>query len=158
MCPEWRTVDGFEYQFGTNHLGHFLLTQLLLDKLRAAAAGTARIVNVSSLAHVQGRIHFENINLTGCYSPTESYAQSKIANVLFSRELARKLANDKINVYSLHPGIISTELARHFSPTLKRILVYFEKFLFIPPVIGAQTTLYCAFDEAVANETGLFYS
>ncbi|XP_048828541.1 retinol dehydrogenase 13 isoform X3 [Brienomyrus brachyistius] len=89
MCPKWKTEDGFEMQFGVNHLGHFLLTNCLLDLLKKSAP--SRIVNVSSLAHEKGQIHFDDINLDNDYDPLKSYRQSKLANVLFSRELAARL-------------------------------------------------------------------
>ena len=89
FCPEWKTEDGFEMQFGVNHLGHFLLTNLLLDLLKASAP--ARIVNVASLGHLFGKMYWDNINMRNSYSPIMAYAQSKLANVLFTRELSKRL-------------------------------------------------------------------
>ncbi|XP_050970624.1 retinol dehydrogenase 12-like [Labeo rohita] len=159
MCPHWRTEDGFEMQFGVNHLGHFLLTNLLLDLLKKSAP--SRIVNVSSLAHESGKIHFDDINLEKNYETLVSYRQSKLANVLFTRELATRLKDTGVTTYALHPGVIRTELGRHFFPSLplwKRILaipfVYFLK----SPWQGAQTTIYCAVDESLKNTSGLYYS
>ncbi|XP_056134213.1 retinol dehydrogenase 12 [Lampris incognitus] len=159
MCPKWKTEDGFETQFGVNHLGHFLLTNLLLDLLKKSAP--SRIVNVSSLAHEKGRIHFEDINLDKDYERAKSYRQSKLANVLFTRELAAQLQGTGVTAYSLHPGIIRTELGRHLFPTLaiwKRI--FFMPFLMLikSPWEGAQTTIYCAVDESLASSSGLYYS
>ncbi|XP_025192053.1 retinol dehydrogenase 12-like isoform X2 [Melanaphis sacchari] len=159
-CPKGKTEDGFELQFGINHLGHFLFTLLLLPRIRSSAP--ARIVIVSSLAHVFGSINFKDINHDTGYSPAIAYSQSKLANVLFSKELSRKLEGTGVNVYSLHPGIIFTELTR----TLEQ--VYFPGMLFLGRIIlypwaknpkqGAQTTLYCSIDEKTAAETGLYYS
>ncbi|XP_067104677.1 retinol dehydrogenase 12 [Osmerus mordax] len=159
MCPKWKTVDGFEMQFGVNHLGHFLLTNCLLDVLKKSTP--SRVVNVSSLAHETGKIHFDDINLDKDYDPHVSYLQSKLANVLFSRALAAKLNGTGVTVYSLHPGIIRTELGRHFFPTLalwKRILAVPLIALMKTPWEGAQTTIFCAVDESQANVTGLYYS
>ena len=108
-CPEWKTEDGFEMQIGTNHFGHFLLTELLIPLLRKSASGgfTPRIVIESSLAHEAGSIrcddnHFQNV--PGSYSRVKAYCQSKLANVMHAAELARHVDNFGIRVYSLHPG------------------------------------------------------
>ncbi|CAG2100594.1 unnamed protein product, partial [Medioppia subpectinata] len=151
-CPEWQTEDGFEMQFGTNHLGHFLLTMHLLPLLRSSPS--ARIINVSSSMHLLGEINLDNINLQhGAYDPTKAYAQSKLANVLFTRELAKRLDKTNVNTYSLNPGAISTDLQRHttFSDG------FFKRNFFLKPCLGSQTTLYCALDESVANESGFYY-
>ncbi|KAK5915055.1 hypothetical protein CesoFtcFv8_000687 [Champsocephalus esox] len=158
-CPKWETEDGFEMQFGVNHLGHFLLTNTLLDLLKKSTP--SRIVNVSSTAHEKGRIHFEDINLDKDYDPYTSYRQSKLANVLFSRELASRLKDTGVTVYSLHPGVIRTELGRHLFPTLamwKRIVAAAVMTFVKSPWEGAQTTLHCAMDESLANSSGLYYS
>jgi len=104
MCPRWKTKEGFELQFGTNHLGHFLLTMLLLDKLKASPS-QARIINVSSYAYIDGQIHFDDIFLDQNYNPMVSYSQSKLANILFTRELSRRLKETNIKTFSLHPGL-----------------------------------------------------
>jgi NAD(P)-dependent dehydrogenase (short-subunit alcohol dehydrogenase family) len=103
--PYAKTVDGIESQFGTNHIGHFLLTNLLMGKILAAAPG-ARIVNVSSSAHQPGVIRFEDWNFSDgkAYNPWEGYAQSKMANILFTESLAEKLGPKGVFSYSLHPG------------------------------------------------------
>lgn len=159
MCPKWKTEDGFEMQFGVNHLGHFLLTNCLLDLLKKSAP--SRIVIVSSLAHEKGHIQFDDINLDKDYSREESYRQSKLANVLFCRELAERLQGTGVTVYSLHPGVIRTELGRHLFPTLalwKRMILMPFMMLIKSPWEGAQTTIYCAVDESLANVSGLYYS
>lgn len=138
MCPKSKTADGFELQFGTNHLGHFLFTCLLLPRIRHSTP--ARIVNVSSLAHKKGRIHFDDINLENGYTPFGAYAQSKLANLLFSHELATKLKGKGVNVYSLHP--------------VRLAFCLFDK----TPEEGAQTTIYCSIEESLEDETGCYYS
>ncbi|XP_056273548.1 retinol dehydrogenase 12-like [Pseudoliparis swirei] len=158
-CPKWQTEDGFEMQFGVNHLGHFLLTNCLLDLLKKSPS--SRIVTVSSLAHERGQISFDDINQEKDYCPAKSYAQSKLANVLFTRELTNKLQGTGVSTYSLHPGIIRTELARHFLATMplwKRVVFTPLKFLIKSPTEGAQTTIYCAVEESLQNESGLYYS
>ncbi|XP_036390953.1 retinol dehydrogenase 12 [Megalops cyprinoides] len=159
MCPKWRTEDGFEMQFGVNHLGHFLLTNCLLDLLKRSTP--SRIINVSSLAHEKGEIHFDDINLDKDYCPQKSYRQSKLANVLFSQELAAHLEGTGVTVYSLHPGVIRTELGRHFWPMIplwKRIIFQPLLLLIKSPWEGAQTTIYCAVEESLEKTSGLYYS
>lgn len=159
MCPKWVTEDGFEMQFGVNHLGHFLLTNCLLDLLKKSAP--SRIVIVSSLAHEKGQIHFDDINLDNGYRREKSYRQSKLANVLFGKELAAQLQGSGVTVYSLHPGVIRTELGRHLFSTLprwKRIIAMPIMMLIKTPWEGAQTTIHCAVDENLANESGFYYS
>ncbi len=106
---------------------------------------------------MRGRIHFENINLrNNAYSPSKAYSQSKLANVLFTRELAKRLGkNSNIKVYCLHPGIIRTDLWRHSKSN--GLLKFISKIFFINVELGAQTTLYCALEESLENETGLYY-
>ncbi|KAL6030862.1 hypothetical protein STEG23_015679, partial [Scotinomys teguina] len=111
-CPHWTTEDGFEMQFGVNHLGHFLLTNLLLEKLKASAP--SRIISLSSLAHVAGHIDFDDLNWkTKEYDTKAAYCQSKLAVVLFTKELSRRLQGTGVTVNALHPGVARTELGRH---------------------------------------------
>jgi NAD(P)-dependent dehydrogenase (short-subunit alcohol dehydrogenase family) len=160
VCPEGKTEDGFETQFGVNHLGHFLFTCLLLPRIIRSAP--ARIVNVSSMAHEWGTINFEDLNGAKSYSAGKAYCQSKLANVLFCKELARRLADTGVTTYSLHPGAVDTELQRHLDDTYFRganfIKNAFAKLFFKTPEEGAQTTIYCSVDEKLANQTGLYYS
>ncbi|XP_011259617.2 retinol dehydrogenase 11 [Camponotus floridanus] len=162
-----KTEDGIETTFQTNHLGHFLLTLLLLPKMQASSPD-CRIVNVSSIGYIFGDIDFDDINLEKSYRPLKSYFQSKLANILFTRELARRLNKANvhgINVYSLHPGNIPTEITRHASSTFfpgasysYSILSWILLWAFKTLEEGAQTTIYCSIDEKTANETGLYYS
>ncbi|XP_008295185.1 retinol dehydrogenase 13-like [Stegastes partitus] len=158
-CPKWQTEDGFEMQFGVNHLGHFLLTNCLLDLLKKSTP--SRVVNVSSLAHERGKIYFDDINLEKDYQPWKSYSQSKLANVLFTRELANRVQGTGVTTYSLHPGVVQTELGRHLWPSIplwKRVVYTPFMFLIKNPTAGAQTTIYCAVEESLQNESGLYYS
>lgn len=108
------TKDGFEMDFGVNHLGHFLLTNLLLDLIKAAAP--SRIVVVSSEMHFFADLRMDDLNYESrSYSWMRAYANSKLANLLFSNELAKKLANDGVTVNSLHPGVVNTKVATSFN-------------------------------------------
>ncbi|XP_058881051.1 retinol dehydrogenase 13-like [Acipenser ruthenus] len=107
-CPHWQTEDGFEMQFGVNHLGHFLLTNLLLDMMKHSAP--SRIINVSSLAHVVGEMDFNYLNWENKkYNTKVAYCQSKLANVLITKELVRQLPGTGVTVNALHPGVVETE-------------------------------------------------
>lgn len=108
MVKRKETSDGFEQSIGINHLGHFLLTLLLIEPLKAAKQG--RVVNVSSGAYKAGKIHFEDPHLHKGYNPIKSYAQSKLANVLFTRALASKLSGTSVTVNCLHPGAVGTSI------------------------------------------------
>lgn len=110
-CPKLMTKDGIEMQIGVNHMGHFLLTNLLLDLIQKSAP--SRIVNVSSLAHTRGEIKVADLNSEQSYDSGKAYSQSKLANVLFTRELAKRLAGTHVTVNALHPGVVHTELGRH---------------------------------------------
>ena len=111
-CPYSKTEDGFEMQFGVNHLGHFLLTNLILDRLKESPA--ARIVNVSSTAHRRTEgINFDDLNSEKSYNSFVAYGQSKLANILFTRSLAKRLVGTSVIANCLHPGVIRTELGRH---------------------------------------------
>ncbi|XP_013881680.1 dehydrogenase/reductase SDR family member 13 [Austrofundulus limnaeus] len=158
-----RTEDGFGLMFGVNHLGHFLLTNLLLDRLKEC--GPSRIVNVSSLAHNFGKIDFDCLNshktLRIGTSNTEAfkiYSDSKLCNVLFTHELAKRLQGTSVTCYSLHPGAITTELTRNASFFSKIILQPVKLFLFKNVVQGSQTTLHCALQEGIEHLSGRYFS
>jgi len=165
-CPEWKTEDGFEMQIGTNHFGHFLLTELLIPLLRKSSATgfTPRVVIVSSLAHEQGSINWDDVHFQktpGSYNTITAYGQSKLANVLHATELARRVEDFGIRVYSLHPGVISTELGRHLEERYGCVFKFFfsvMRFFIKTPFHGAQTTLYCALEPSLENESGKYYS
>ncbi len=148
------TLDGFEVAFGVNHLGHFLLTQLLLPHL--IAAGPARVVTVSSRAHKRtSGIHWEDVRRpTRSITGIREYANSKLANLLFSAELAIRLRDTQVSTYSLHPGVVDTEIWRAL-PNWARPLLRLRGLL--TAEAGARTTLHCAL-HAPQSETGLYYA
>lgn len=156
-------VDGNEMQIGTNHLGHFLLTELLLPRVKDTARknGTARIINVSSLAHHQGYIVPGDLNYnTREYKSWEVYGQSKLANILYTKYLAKKLANEGITVNALHPGVVRTELVRSMEiPFYISILIAPVYYLLAKtPWQGSQTTLHCALSDQCKQVTGEYFS
>ncbi|XP_069494830.1 retinol dehydrogenase 12-like [Ambystoma mexicanum] len=154
MCPYSKTVDGFEMQLGVNHLGHFLLTYLLLDVLKKSAP--ARIVNVSSLAHHFGRIKFEDLQCEKSYQSALAYCRSKLANILFTRELAKRLKGTQVTVNALHPGSVRSELVRH-SFLLSKAWTLCSFFIKTPKE-GAQTNIYCAVAEELESVSGKYFS
>ena len=158
-CPYWKTEDGFEMQFGVNHLGHFLLTNLLLDRIKGAPAG--RIVVVSARAHRFAKeINFADINSTQAYSQVSAYAQSKLANNLFTIALHKRLVGTNVIINCLHPGVIHTELIRYLTiPSwIKNLLRPLEMLIMKTQWQGAQTTIYCAVDKEVDGVSGLYFA
>ena len=109
--PYTQTEDGYELSLAVNHLGHFLLTNLLLDRIKDSSP--SRILIVSSHAHYFGSLDFEDMMWSKRYQPQLAYCRSKLANVMFARELAKRLAGTGVTVYALHPGTVNTELVRH---------------------------------------------
>lgn len=154
-CSRRITEDGFEYQFATNYLGHFLLTNLLAEKLRAAPE--ARIVNVSSTAAVSGLMDYDNLNLAGSYTPMGAYARSKLAGVLFTKELAKRFQGSSVTAYAVHPGLVQTDIWRHCPEVVRKLMGMFNYLVFLSPQMGAQTLLHAAFDPEAGKESGFFY-
>jgi retinol dehydrogenase-12 len=146
------TADGFELLFGVNHLGHFAFTTALLDCL---AASKARIVTVASDAHYQAKgIDFGRLrHRTRTIAALPEYAVSKLCNVLFSQELARRQADTGITTYSLHPGVVASDIWRRVPwpvrPIITRRMLTVEQ--------GARTSLYCATEPALARASGRYY-
>jgi NAD(P)-dependent dehydrogenase (short-subunit alcohol dehydrogenase family) len=161
MSPEGKTEDGFDSQFGVNHLGHFLLTEMLLDTLKVSAP--ARIVNVSSVAHVRplGEIDFDDIHFENKeYNALQAYANSKFANVLYAVNLAQRLDGTGVSAFSAHPGWIRSNLAKGAVQFIQNVLLrpfagmlgtmtWFE---------GAQTSLHCLLDDDAPGHSGAYYS
>ena len=147
------TGEGLERQFGINHIGHFLLTMSLLDLIGEGG----RIVNVASGAHKTGKIHFDDINLTKGFNVIKAYSQSKLANVLFTRELARRVKDRGITVNCCHPGAVATNIGidrdTGFGKTVTRLLKPF----FQTPEQGARTAIFLASDDSVSDVTGEYF-
>ena len=147
------TKQGFELMFGVNHLGHFLLTQLLLERLVSSAP--ARVVTVSSDAHYNARgIDWDALRrpargITGL----DEYAVSKLCNVLFSQELARRTEGTGVHSYALHPGVVASDIWRRVPWPVRPLVT--RRMLSVDQ--GAQTSLYCATSDSVAADSGLFY-
>ena len=154
-----KTQDGFETQMGVNHLGHFLLTNLLLDLLKKSAP--SRVIVVSSLAHwfaTRTGMNFENMNGEISYDPLDAYGQSKLANILFTRELARRLDGTSVTANSLHPGAVATELSRHYPEWIQFIFKPIYRQLSKTPKEGAQTSIHLAVSEELEGVTGLYFA
>ncbi len=161
--PQGQTKDGFETQFGVNHLGHYLLTELLLDVLKATPG--SRIVALSSCFHDmangrEGKIDFDDLHFkTRPYDGWTAYAQSKLANVLHAKHLAKRLKDDDVAAVSVHPGWVRTNLIRQTAPTWVQDIVlrpFFALGGMIEPWEGAQTTLFALLSPSIEN--GAYYS
>ena len=147
------TKDGFELTFGTNHLGHYLFTRLLLDRIKQS--GPARIVNVASASHYRAKKFDWDALRTKTRTRTglPEYEVSKLANVLFTKELARRLEGTNVTTYSLHPGVVATDVWRRVPRAVRWVM---KKFM-VTPEEGAQTSIRCATAPELAQETGLYY-
>jgi NAD(P)-dependent dehydrogenase (short-subunit alcohol dehydrogenase family) len=148
------TVDGLETTFAVNHLAYFLLTNLLLDLVSSSAP--ARIISVASDAHRSTRINFDDLQGKTKYSGWRAYQQSKLANILFTRELARRLAGTGVTANALHPGFVRTQIFRSRGLTgwlVRRLAVLFA----MTPEQGAQTSIYLATSAEVDGTTGKYF-
>jgi len=148
------TVDGIETTFAVNHLAYFLLTELLLDVLEASAP--SRIVNVSSAAHGGGRIDFDDLQHEKRWSSFKAYSDSKLANVLFTYELARRLAGTGVTANCLHPGVVTTGFGKN-NPGLPRALITLAGPFMLSPEKGARTSIYLATSPEVEGVTGKYF-
>ncbi len=148
------TEDGIEQTFAVNHLGYFLLSNLLLD--RVVAAAPSRIVNVSSIGHRQGTLDFDDLGFERGYGIMKAYSRSKLANVLFTTELARRLEGKKVTVNALHPGAVATHIWSH-APAVARPLLAVAKLFMISAEEGADRIVYLATSPEVEGKTGGYY-
>ncbi|MGM1059028.1 SDR family NAD(P)-dependent oxidoreductase [Saccharothrix sp. Mg75] len=153
--PKQTTRDGFEVQFGTNHLGHFALTGLLLDLLLPVPG--SRVVTVSSTGHrIRAAIHFDDLQWERSYSRVAAYGQSKLANLMFSYELQRRLAaHGTTTAVAAHPGISGTDLARNAPAVTRRLITWLAPVVGQPASAGALPTLRAATDPSVLG--GQYY-
>jgi NAD(P)-dependent dehydrogenase (short-subunit alcohol dehydrogenase family) len=156
--PEGRTEDGFEIQFGTNHLGHFLLFQLLKDTLLSSSTPdfNSRVLNVSSGSHRRGPIHFDNLNLEGIYTPRLGYAQSKTANILMANEIERLYGKQGIHGLSISPGAIRSRAQRYDDPKELEAVLPKIKHILKDAGQGAATTVWGAVAKVLEGKGGLY--
>lgn len=150
------TREGFELQFGVNHLGHFLLTHLLLERLQQAPG--PRVINVSSIAYLQGQVDFDNLRGekgAARYNGLKAYAQSKLANVLFTRELARRYP--QLGAYALHPGPVRTRIGNKHSTWYTSLGWQLLKVFMTSAEKGAKTSVYLATTPGLESARGQFF-
>jgi len=152
------SADGFEMIFGVNHLGPYLLTRLLLDSLKRT--GPSRIVVVASAMHHRGRLDFANLQSEKRFGPMAVYSNSKLANVMFTHALARRLAGSGVTVNALHPGVVSTNIIRKQIAEFPRFLQPLgapAMLLMITPEKGARTSVYLASSPEVDGVSGRYF-
>ena len=150
------TVDGLERTFALNHLAPFLLTNLLLDKLKQSAP--ARVVMVSSNAHAAGRIDFGDLQGERSYSGARAYSQSKLANILFSYELARRLPATSVTANALHPGLVNTSFGAEDPAGVQKLLVPLLRPFMKSPARGAATSIHLASAADLERVTGRYFA
>ncbi len=150
-----QTEDGYEYQFAVNHLSHFLLTQLNIDLLRNAKA--ARIINVSSKAHEWGKIHYTDLNLETNYSSIKAYAQSKLANILFTYALCSRLHKEGITSNAVHPGMVGSRFGFSRNGNETPLIMKFYQKIALSPENGARTLVFLASSADVEGKSGGYY-
>ncbi|KAK3696733.1 hypothetical protein QZH41_013080 [Actinostola sp. cb2023] len=160
LTPYDQTKDGFELQLGINHLGHFALTLLLLDIMkRSGSKGScARIVTVSSSAHAVATMNFDDLQSRKHYNPYSAYSQSKLANVLFTYALQRRLTDEGcyVTANTLHPGVVDTNLFQHLPWVIRYPQSIMAKVLFLTPEQGASTSLYACLSPDLEGKGGMF--
>jgi NAD(P)-dependent dehydrogenase (short-subunit alcohol dehydrogenase family) len=150
------TADGLEHTFALNHLAAFLLTNLLLNRLKASAP--ARVITVSSGAQAAGRIDFDDLQGARSYSGQRAYSQSKLANIVFSNELARRLRGTGVTANAVHPGVVRTNFGSEDQAGFFLIISPFVRPFLKTPAQGAQSQIYLASSPDVAGITGQFFS
>lgn len=156
MLTERRTTrEGFEYTFGVNHLAPFLLTELLREHLRKS--GEARIVNVASRAHKRAQLDFDDLQSERSFDGWTVYCRSKLCNVLFNLELARRLEGTGVTANSLHPGVVATGFGRESTGLWKTILAIGRPFM-TSPEGGARTSIFLASDPSVRGVSGKYFA
>ena len=149
------TPDGLELTFATNHMAYFVVTNLLLDRLKATPG--ARIVSTSSDAHKTGKLNFDDLQAEKSFSGFRAYGTSKLCNILFTRELARRLAGTGVTANCLHPGFVATGFAANNDGMTGFVFGVLKKMAAITPEDGAKTILYLASSPDVAGQSGGYY-
>ncbi|KAI0984350.1 hypothetical protein GJ496_003987 [Pomphorhynchus laevis] len=152
MTDSCLSEDGYEIHFATNHLGHFLLTNLLLDKLKKSP--DARIINVSSAAHLIGRFEESHLRKPAWISML-AYADSKFCNILFTKELNKHLKGTTVTTFAVHPGIVATNMVSQFLP--KFIFSIGEHLVFKTPIQGVQTIIHAALNNEIKQYSGQYF-
>ena len=150
------TADGLERTFALNHLAPFLLTNLLLDRLTASAP--ARIVTISSAAHASGRIDFDDLQGERNYSGQRAYSQSKLASVMFTYELARRLEGTGVTATVLHPGVVRTSFGAEDQAAHMTVMIRVARLVMKTPAQGAGTSIYLASSPEIEGITGRYYA
>ncbi len=149
------SADGIELTFALNHLGYFLLTRTLLGSLKNAPE--ARIINVASQAQRSGKIHFDDLNLENGYSAFKAYSQSKLANIMFTYELARRLEGTKVTANAVHPGTVATGFGRDFDGMWRILFAFFKPFMRNAEK-GAETVIWLAVSDEVSGISGKYFT
>ncbi|XP_033028023.1 dehydrogenase/reductase SDR family member 13-like [Lacerta agilis] len=153
-----RSEDGFNLAFQVNHLSHFLLTHLLLERMKQCAP--SRVVVVASSGHERGKIDFQNIHkpVDGQMAGLHSYCNSKLANMLYTRELANRLEGTNITCYAVHPGLVKSDIFRHIPVWLKPLFLPILWLFSRDTINGAQTSIYCATQEGIEKYSGRYFA
>ena len=149
------SVDGIEMTFALNHLGYFLLTNLLINILEASAP--SRVINVSSSLHKLGKLNFDDIPFENGYARSKAYQRSKLANIAFTYELARRLPNQKVSVNALNPGLVATNVGQSAGGISAKAKGLVDKIAGLTPEEGAQTIIYLATSPEVIGVTGRYF-
>ncbi len=150
-----KTADGYEQTFALNHLSYFLLARELMDVLKASAP--ARIINVASGAHSGAKLNFDDLMNAQRYSGMRAYGQSKLANIMFSYALARRLEGSGVTVNALHPGFVNTGFGHNGGALMRIVVGLMQRVMALKPEQGAETMVYLASSSAAAGKSGLYW-
>lgn len=150
------TVDGVEMQWAVNHLGYYLMTMGLLNPLKAA--GQARIVNVASSAHLKADMHWDNPEMKSEYNITQAYGQSKLANVMFTKALSKRMKGHGISVFAAHPGLVKTNLGSKKTNIVHNLLWRFFSTFGVKAAEGASTSVFLATESGIEDQSGNYFA